>query len=173
MDDALEETRQDGPGTRDEQAVGHFVERFASVLVEAGMPLMPSRVFSALLASDTGRLTSNELSAQLQISPAAVSSAIRYLMQVHLATRERLPGSRRDNYRVHANQWYEAIVNRDEVILRWLAAAREGVKTLGPGTPAGTRLAETVAFFEFLHAELPALMRRWHHERAQQDRPTP
>ena len=36
---------------RDEQAVRRFVERFAAGLVEAGMPAMPARVFSALLAT--------------------------------------------------------------------------------------------------------------------------
>lgn len=167
MTDAAEATPEDVAGTRDTEAVGRFVERFASVLVEAGMQPMPARVFSALLASDAGRLTSTELGAQLQVSPAAVSGAIRYLAQVHLATRERLPGSRRDSYRVHADLWHEAIVNRDQVLVRWLAATREGVEVLGPATPAGVRLAETVAFFEFLHAEMPALLQRWHRQREQ------
>ena len=34
-----------------------FIERFASVLVESGVPRMPARVFAALLADDSGRLT--------------------------------------------------------------------------------------------------------------------
>lgn len=152
---------------RDEAAVGRFVERFAAELVRAGMAPMPARVFSALLASDDGRLTAAELGEQLQVSPAAVSGAIRYLVQVHMATRERLPGSRRDSYRVHTDLWHETLLNRDQLVLRWLAAAREGVAVLGPGTPAGARLAETVAFFEFLHAELPALLQRWQRERPQ------
>lgn len=156
---------QTGGWVRDGEAVAGFVERFAGVLVEAGMAPMPSRVFAALMASDGGRLTSAELSEQLQVSPAAVSGAIRYLVQVHMATRQRLPGSRRDNYRVHPDLWHETLINRDQLVLRWLAAAREGVSVLGPATPAGARLAETVAFLEFLHAELPALLHRWHEQR--------
>ena len=46
---------------RDEQAVRPFIERFASVLVEAGVPPMPARVFAALLVTDSGRLTAAEL----------------------------------------------------------------------------------------------------------------
>ena len=69
---------------------------------------MPSRVFVALLASDSGRLSSSELAEVLAVSPAAISSAVRYLTQLNLASRERQPGSRRDYYRVHEDAWYEA-----------------------------------------------------------------
>ncbi|MFI1394200.1 GbsR/MarR family transcriptional regulator [Streptomyces sp. NPDC020681] len=150
-----------GGAARDDEAVSRFVERFAAQLVEAGMTRMPARVFAALLASDSGALTSAELGEQLQVSPAAVSGAVRYLSQQHMVSREREPGSRRERYRVHSNQWYEALTNRDAIIKRWGDALREGVVTLGPETPAGRRLAETVAFFEFIQGELAAMMVRW------------
>ncbi|MFG3656754.1 GbsR/MarR family transcriptional regulator [Streptomyces sp. NPDC047706] len=150
-----------GADRRNPEAVGRFVEHFAAQLVEAGMPRMPSRVFAALLASDAGALTSAELGEQLQISPAAVSGAVRYLAQVHMVSREREPGSRRERYRVHGDQWYEALTNREAVLKRWEDALRDGVDSLGAGTPAGRRLAETLAFFEYLEGELEALMERW------------
>ncbi|MDX2936855.1 GbsR/MarR family transcriptional regulator [Streptomyces ipomoeae] len=146
---------------RDPESVSRFVEHFAAQLVEAGVPRMPARVFAALLASDTGALTSVELGEQLQISPAAVSGAVRYLAQVHLVSREREPGSRRERYRVHSEQWYEAITNREALIKRWEDALREGVTSLGADTPAGRRLAETLAFFEFVEGEVEAMMERW------------
>ncbi|AJE41712.1 GbsR/MarR family transcriptional regulator [Streptomyces nodosus] len=146
---------------RDPEAVSRFVEHFAAQLVEAGVPRMPARVFGALLASDTGTLTSAELGEQLKISPAAVSGAVRYLAQVHLVSREREPGSRRERYRVHSEQWYEALTSREAVIKRWEDALRTGVTTLGADTPAGGRLAETLAFFEFIETEIAAVMERW------------
>ncbi|MEU0600833.1 MarR family transcriptional regulator [Streptomyces sp. NPDC006393] len=146
---------------RDPEAVSKFVESFAAQLVEAGLQRMPARVFAALLSSDTGTLTSSELSEQLKISPAAVSGAVRYLAQVHMVSREREPGSRRERYRVHADQWYEALTNREAVIKRWEYALREGVDSLGADTPAGRRLAETLAFFEFIDGEVVAMMERW------------
>ncbi|AWW38460.1 MULTISPECIES: GbsR/MarR family transcriptional regulator [Streptomyces] len=151
---------------RDPETVSRFVEHFAAQLVEAGVPRMPARVFAALLASDTGMLTSAELGDQLRISPAAVSGAVRYLAQVHLVSREREPGSRRERYRVHSDQWYEALTNRETIIKRWEDALREGVTTLGPDTPAGRRLAETLAFFEFIEGELETMMERWRAHRA-------
>jgi DNA-binding transcriptional regulator GbsR (MarR family) len=146
---------------RDPEAVSRFVEHFAAQLVEAGMTRMPARVFAALLASDTGVLTSAELGEQLKISPAAVSGAVRYLSQVRMVSREREPGSRRERYRVHGDQWYEALTNREAVLKRWEDALREGVTSLGAETPAGRRLAETLAFFEFVDREVVAMMERW------------
>ncbi|MCZ7458984.1 GbsR/MarR family transcriptional regulator [Streptomyces sp. WMMC940] len=150
---------------RDAEAVSLFVERFAAQLVEAGMTRMPARVFAALLSSDSGALTSAELGEQLQVSPAAVSGAVRYLAQQHMVSREREPGSRRERYRVHSDQWYEALTNRDAVLKRWSESLREGVTSLGAETPAGRRLEETVAFFDFVQVELTAMMERWREHR--------
>ncbi|WP_353943349.1 MarR family transcriptional regulator [Streptomyces sp. HUAS MG91] len=147
------------------QARARFVERFAAQLVEAGMARMPARIFAALLASDSGALTSAELGERLRVSPAAVSGAVRYLTQQHMVTREREPGTRRDLFRVHDNQWYEALTNRDSVLKRWEDALREGVDTIGADSPAGRRLAETLAFFEFVQVELTAMMERWREHR--------
>ncbi|MEV5170508.1 MarR family transcriptional regulator [Streptomyces flaveolus] len=149
------------PTTRDPETISRFVEHFAAQLVEAGVPRMPARVFSALLASDTGSLTSAELGDRLRISPAAVSGAVRYLAQVHLVSREREPGSRRERYRVHSDQWYEALTSREAIIKRWEDALREGVTSLGADTPAGRRLAETLDFFEFIERDVAGMMERW------------
>ncbi|MCX4882410.1 GbsR/MarR family transcriptional regulator [Streptomyces sp. NBC_00847] len=146
---------------RDQQAVSKFVESFAAQLVEAGMQRMPARVFAALLSSDEGVMTSADLGEQLRISPAAVSGAVRYLAQTHMVSREREPGSRRERYRVHGDQWYEALTNREALIKRWEGALREGVDSLGATTPAGRRMAETLAFFEFIEGEISAMMERW------------
>ncbi|WP_181802234.1 GbsR/MarR family transcriptional regulator [Streptomyces shenzhenensis] len=154
-------------GGRDAETVSKFVESFAAQLVEAGMQRMPARVFAALLSSDEGALTSAELGERLRISPAAVSGAVRYLTMTHMIAREREPGSRRERYRVHGDQWYEALTNREAVIKRWETALREGVASLGPDTPAGRRMAETLAFFEFVDEEIVKMMERWRVRRDQ------
>jgi predicted transcriptional regulator len=152
---------------RDEEAVGPFIERFASVLVEAGIPPMPARVFSALLVTDSGRLTAAELSELLGASPAAISGAVRYLGQVGMISREREPGSRRDVYLVLEDLWYEVTVRQDQLIGRWAGAAKDGIEILGPRTPAGRRLADSYDFFVFVQRELPALLQRWQAHKAQ------
>ncbi len=154
---------------RDEQAVGPFIERFASVLVESGIPPMPARVFSALLVTDSGRLTAAELTELLGASPAAISGAVRYLGQVGMISREREPGSRRDVYLVLEDLWYEVSIRQDQLLTRWASAARDGIDILGPQTPAGQRLADSHDFFVFLQQELPALLKRWQAHKARHD----
>jgi predicted transcriptional regulator len=158
------------PGTvpaphRDDRAVGRFIEDFASALVEMGVPRMPARVFVALLTSDSGRLTAAELATRLQASPAAVSGAVRYLIQVGMVRREGEPGSRRHYYRAPDNVWDEVIGIRDHLMARWTGVLREGVGILGANTPAGARVAESVRFFEFVSSELPLVIARWRESR--------
>jgi predicted transcriptional regulator len=158
------------PGTapapqRDDRAVGRFIEDFASALVEMGVPRMPARVFVALLTSDSGRLTAAELAARLQASPAAVSGAVRYLIQVGMVRREGEPGSRRHYYRAPDHVWDEVIGIRDHLMARWTGVLREGVDILGADTPAGARVAESVRFFEFVNSELPLVIARWRESR--------
>ncbi|MFG2174017.1 GbsR/MarR family transcriptional regulator [Streptomyces niveus] len=152
---------RDGAHDEEAEAVSQFVERFASQLVEAGMTRMPARVFAALLASEEGVMSSAELGAQLKVSPAAVSGAIRYLTQVDMASREREPGSRRERYRVQGNQWYETLTSRDSVLRRWQTTLRDGVEQFGLDTPQGRRINETLEFFNFVEHELAAMMERW------------
>jgi DNA-binding transcriptional regulator GbsR (MarR family) len=160
------------------QARSGFVERFASVLTESGFPRMPARVFAALLATDSGRLTVAELVQTLHVSPAAISGAVRYLAQVNLASREVEPGSRRERYRVQSEVWYEAMARKDQVLERCERSLREGIEVIGRETPAGARIGETLEFFEFMQTELPAMLERWrthkaHTALANAKRPTP
>jgi DNA-binding transcriptional regulator GbsR (MarR family) len=151
---------------RDRQAVAEFIERFGAAMVDAGMPQMPSLVFVALLVADSARLSAEELSTQLRVSPAAISGAVKYLIHVGLVRRERQPGSRRHYYVLQDPTWYEVIVRREQILDRWIAHTRAGVEAVGAGTPAGRRLAESLDFFEFLREEMSAMLERWRQRQA-------
>ncbi len=157
---------------RDDRGVRQFIESFASALVDAGMPQMPSLVFAALLATDTEGLTATQLADQLQVSRAAISGAVNYLAHVDLIARERQPGSRSHRYVLKNPTWYEAVARHEQVLNRWITTTRDGVQALGPTTPAGKRLAESLAFFEFLSDELRELLARWAKTRTNQRPPT-
>jgi DNA-binding transcriptional regulator GbsR (MarR family) len=147
--------------SRDADATLRFVEDFALLLVDAGVPRMPARVFACVLADDAGALTAGDLAARLQVSPAAISGAVRWLTQMHLLTRAREPGARRDHYRMRDDQWYEATVFKTAALRRFEDVLAEGVALVGADTPAGRRLEETQEFFAFFRAELPALLERF------------
>lgn len=152
---------------RDDAAVARFIERFALDLAASGVPRMPARVFAGLLTTDSGTLTAGEIADLLQVSPASVSGAVRYLEQLSLIVREREPGSRRDHYRVDQDVWHELYAQRDKLLVQWIGTVREGRAAVGADTPAGLRLAETEAFFEFVHGELVDLNRRWEARRTE------
>jgi DNA-binding transcriptional regulator GbsR (MarR family) len=137
-----------------------FIERFALLMAEAGMARMPARVFAAVLADEDGRMTAGELAERLNVSPAAISGAVRALTQLHMLTRGREPGARRDHYEMVHDQWPEMFVYRSTVLKSWEDALAEGVELLGDG-PAAERLDKTRAFFAFVRGELPGLMERW------------
>jgi DNA-binding transcriptional regulator GbsR (MarR family) len=153
-----------------DQAVRRFIESFSSALVEAGVPQMPALVFVALLATDDDGLTGDELAARLQVSRAAISGAVNYLSPLGLITRERQPGSRRYRYVLQDPTWFELVVRRERVLDRWITTTREGIDALGPSTPAGRRLAESLAFFEFLQREMPAMLTRWREQHGGNER---
>ena len=159
-------TPEDAAG---DEAVRRFIERFAVLLSDAGMARMPARVFACILAEDAGRLTAAELAERLGVSPAAVSGAVRYLLQVGMIVREREPGGRRDHYRLHDDVWGEMYISRTAQLRRWEETTAEAVALLGADRPAGRRLEETRDFFAFLREELPAVMQRWQDRRATRD----
>jgi DNA-binding transcriptional regulator GbsR (MarR family) len=146
---------------RDAEAVSQFVERFGGILADTGVPRMPARILVALLTTDSGKLTAAEIADLLQISPAAVSGAVRYLTTVQIVSREREPGSRRDVFRMRDNVWYETTFRKDQMLVLIDEVLSEGVEALGPDTEAGMRLDETREFFRFVHSELGSLLDRW------------
>lgn len=146
---------------RDPTPVERFVEQFALLLAEAGLQRMPARVFGALIVTEDGKLTAGEIADTLRVSPAAVSGAVRYLVQVGLIVKRRDPGERRDHYEVTDDMWYEAYANRDKQMDQWAQLMAVGVAAVGPETKAGWRLETSRQFFEFLRDQLPELMAKW------------
>lgn len=142
-------------------AVLRFVEKLALLLTDAGMPRMPARVFSLLLAEDGNGLTAAEVAEALNISPAAVSGAVKYSMHVGLVERGRRPGERRDHYFISDDTWYSGVASRDKLYRTLCETLDEGVRLVGPDTARGHRLAETRDFFSFLASELPRLVERY------------
>jgi len=152
----------DHQDARDEPAVRDFVEHMAMTLEHWGFPRMPGRVLVAMMSADEDSLTAADLSARLAVSPAAISGAVRYLIQFGLLERAPAPGSRRDRYRMPNGAWYEASVTKGDVLKTLADLADGGVSALGGATtPAGARVAEMRDFFRFVQGELEDLLTRW------------
>jgi DNA-binding transcriptional regulator GbsR (MarR family) len=154
---------------RDDEAVQRYAEQFGNLLAETGWPRMAARVFAAILGSEQGRLTAAELSDQLQASPAAISGAVRYLLQMRLASRERDPGSRRDVYLIQDDFWYQSMMRQDTFLVRWEESVQQMLKAAGKGTVTSRKLRATLGFLEFIQEEVDALSDRWVKRKAEID----
>ena len=154
---------------RDDDAVRRYTEQFGNLLAETGWPRMAARVFAAILSSETGRMTAAELSDQLQASPAAVSGAVNYLLQLRLATREREPGSRRDVYVVQDDAWYQTMMTENASLIRWSDSLRKVLDASGEGTAAHRRIRVSLGFIDFIGEEVKGLSERWIKRKAELD----
>src|SRR5689334_13003759 len=90
-------------------------ERIGGALAAAGLQRMPARVWGALLVDDDGRMTSAELAEFLQVSPAGISGAVKYLSQLGMVRRERERGTRRDVYVVEDDAWHDTMMRHDQI----------------------------------------------------------
>ena len=146
---------------RDDELL-RFVERFALILAENGIPRMAARVFAFALADDADRYTASDLAEGLRVSPAAVSGAVRFLVQTGLLGKEREPGSRSDTYRVYDDDVWGAITrHRLPMLDRWADGLSDGLDRLDPNSRGWRRLRETQAYFEFVREESAGLTERW------------
>jgi DNA-binding transcriptional regulator GbsR (MarR family) len=134
---------------RDPEVVREYEEAFTTVLMASGVPKMMSRVLTCLYTTDAGSLTAPELAARLQVSPASISKAITALESQNLIRRER-DERRRERYIVDDDVWYQAMVGSARSSAQLVETARQGVRILGPGTPAGTRLENIARFLDFV-----------------------
>ena len=139
-----------------------FVEEMSRTLAEWGLPRMAARVLFVLMSADERSLTAGELAERLEVSPAAISSAVRYLIQISMVAREPVPGSRRDRYRLVDDSWYEVTVAKMTLLKTLSDAADQGVTAAGgPDSPAGARLAGMRDFYLFVQESMPALLDQW------------
>ena len=144
-----------------------FVERMGAALTQAGLPRVPSLVFSALLVDDDGRMTSAELADSLELSPASISGAVNYLAQLAMIRRERERGSRRDVYVMDDDAWHGTLMRRDQLYAPMIAALTSGLRALGDDSPAHQRLLLTREFLTFVDDEMAGLAEKWEKRRAE------
>ncbi|MEV0824974.1 GbsR/MarR family transcriptional regulator [Nonomuraea rubra] len=146
-------------GSRGARTAGEFEEQFAAMMVETGMSPMTARVFAALIISESGSLTAAELAQRLQVSPATISNAIRWLAGRRMVAGER--EARRMRYYVDADVWYHTWTASARSMAIWADTTRRGADLFGTDTPTGDRLRTTSQFFELLGHDMGQAAAHW------------
>jgi DNA-binding transcriptional regulator GbsR (MarR family) len=137
-----------------------LVEQATDAFAEQGFPRTPAAVLMALMASDDGALEAGELTARLGISPAAVSGAVRYLVQLRFVRIGAVRGTRRHRYFLVDETWYAGSLRQTDRYAQ-LAALVEAALPSDPDSPGLARFSEMAAFFRFLERRMPALFEEW------------
>lgn len=154
------------PDSRDEQGVSEFVSHFGGLMAASGMPGLTGYVFALLLAEPDAELTASQIGEALNVSPAAVSGATKYLADIGFTRKLRRPGSRRVVHALSSDDWYEALLGRSNVIEASKQLFVEGAQAAGGvSTPAGRRLWLNAQWFTRLGEVIEREMAQWPAER--------
>ncbi|TDN45356.1 DNA-binding transcriptional regulator GbsR (MarR family) [Curtobacterium flaccumfaciens] len=138
--------------------------RLVEAFADAGFPRMPAAALVAVLTSESSALTAAELATALDVSPAAVSGAVRYLQTVGMMTRQRVAGDRRYVYELPEHAWYAASVNNQALYERLASVAETTAASLD--VPAAReRVLDMAGFFRFVQRRIPDLLDEWNAQR--------
>lgn len=146
---------------------GQPTEQFALALTRSGMQRMTARLLAAFLFSEKPTLTAGDLVEQLSVSTGSVSMAIRTLTSVGLVEQTPAPGSRRDHFRMRPDAWATLFSYQNDAVRVMREAADAGIAASPPASLARQRLDEMRDFYDFLLAEIPALIQSWYQQRGQ------
>ena len=149
------------------------VERLGQTLESMGIPRMPARVFAFILADDQSSYSAAELARGLDVSPAAISGAVRYLSDTHMVVRERNPAGRGDLIRVRDGDiWGTIQAARLPMLDGIIESVNAAVDLLPPGSAGRARVEETRDYFTFIREDARGLTERWRtwHDSRNRDR---
>jgi len=144
-----------------------YIEALAATITASGVQRMPARVYAAILICEEGSMTAAELAATLQVSPAAISTAVRWLNQIGMVARRSVPGSRREQYVIDSESLIRLIAHDTQALSAWVNGFARGREVVTRDGAADQRLSELQEFFAFLIEEMDGVMRRWQQRRAQ------
>ncbi|MFI9592547.1 helix-turn-helix domain-containing protein [Nonomuraea sp. NPDC052265] len=140
---------------------GAMEAELVELAVRTGLPRMCARVHIDLLLSEDGRRTAAELAHRLQISPATVSVAVKFLVELGFVRRERDPRRRRDIYVVDDDAWYHSIVTGRRQTLETVQASKAAAETYGQDSPVRQRLTKAAEFLERVSLDMIESADRW------------
>lgn len=152
-----------------------WVEQVSLLLERDGLPRMAGRIFGWLLVCDPPEQSTEELAAAVQGSKASMSTMTRLLVQAGLVEKVRVPGARRDQFRLQPGRWQKLWRSRVELIQQATALTGQGLELLSRKPPAvRARLEELHRQYQFFSLHFPELLDRLEREwpGAAQQRPS-
>jgi hypothetical protein len=158
-------------GARTARELQQFVEETGLFYEHLGLPRMAGRIIGWLLVCEPPQQSMAELGCALSGSKASMSTMSRLLVQMGLVERVRLPGARRDQFRIRPGMWADAVKARLDSYRHGRELAERGLAALA-GRPAlaRARLQAVRDMYAWYELEMPKLIARWEREQGARDR---
>lgn len=151
-----------------------FIEKMGIAFERNGAAPMPGRVWGALLVSDSGEMTAEELAALLQASRGAISHATRQLTAMHYTEKFRKAGDRKDYFRVVSHKLAHASRQQVAELRQMQDLLREGAAAMDEADTASLHhIEEHIAFTHAMELAIARFLDEWQqhkeHERAERN----
>ena len=139
-----------------------FIEDMGLYFEANQLTRMAGRIIGWLLICDPPYQSMPDLVASLNASKSSISTALALLRQHHLIDLVRIPGERKDLYRLNADLWTHAFEARaDQITLLRLLAERGLALLADQPEDRRRRLALMFEMNAFMETEFPRLIARW------------
>jgi len=140
----------------------HFIEEMGHMFSRMGTTPMVGRLVGFLMVCTPEAQNAKQLGEGIEASTGAISTAIRQLIQMGMAERVTVRGSRAAHYKLRSTAWSTST----KMQLAWMPLMMEiadrGLALMADKPPeASERLLHFKDFYRFLGERLPALVDEW------------
>ena len=143
------------------RSADQFVEDMATIYEALGLPRMAARTWAHLWITDQPHLSAAELGELLQASAGSVSAAIRFLMDLGLIDRVRIPGERRAYYQASTTALERLLLRRTAGTREMIRLTDRGIAEFGDAPLTRQRLEEMRSFYAWFLEEMEDMVLRW------------
>jgi len=143
----------------DEQS--EFVEAAALYFERLGLSRTAGRIMGRLLTTNDNGMDAPELCSDLGVAKSSVSVALRRLDDAGLVQRFRIPGVRRDRYRLTEDVFGRAFRAQLDMLPAFVALAEHGLNVIGDDDSQRRRLENMRDMYLFMAERFPLLLDEW------------
>ncbi|MDH5560611.1 MAG: MarR family transcriptional regulator [Deltaproteobacteria bacterium] len=140
----------------------HFIEEFGLLIEKFGATRMSGRVLGWLTIAEPKHQNMGQLVEVLKAAKSSVSTALKFLVQIHLVEKCSIPGERTDYYRLKEGVWSGVFDLAMYKILKMRELADRGLTLLEELNPERLEaLREMRDIYGFLEEQFPILIKQW------------
>lgn len=141
--------------------VSEFVEHAALYFGGLGLSRTGGRIMGLLLTVDENGVDAPELCSALSVAKSSVSVELRRLEDGGLIERFRLPGHRRDRFRLADDVFGNAFRAQMSTFQAFTDLAGRGLRAVGDDPVKRRRLERMRDMYAFMAERFPALLDEW------------